>query len=89
MELTKPSRLELEDVWRERLNDALRRYRIAKLEASTALIRERNEEIASPDGQFAFRKAQRAENMALAEYKHILTIFHNLVIDGKIPNGDA
>jgi hypothetical protein len=78
------SRRELEDVWRERLSEALQRYQVAKLDTSTALFLSR-QDIPQPDGQFAFRKAQRAEAMALAEYKRVMKIFNDLVIDGKVP----
>jgi len=43
----------------------------------------------SPDGNFAFRKAQGVENIALVECKRLLIIFNRLVIDGKIPDSDA
>jgi len=89
VEPARPSRQELEDLWRERLNEALRRYRVAKLETSTALIQTRNGEMPSPDGNFAFRKAQGVENIALVECKRLLIIFNRLVIDGKIPDSDA
>jgi hypothetical protein len=38
------------------------------------------------DGNFALRKALRAENFALAEYHRVLTIFTDLVLRGKIPD---
>ena len=79
------SRQELEDIWRERLSEALRRYQVARLQTTTALVRSRD--IPQPDGNFAFRKAQWVETMALAEYKRILGIFNDLVIDGKVPPG--
>ena len=81
-----PSRQELENVWRERLSEALRRYQVAKLETSTTLVHSRDYQQA--DGQFAIHKAQRAETMALAEYKRILKIFNDLVLDGKVPHDD-
>jgi len=64
MHVVRPSREELENVWRERLNEALRQYRIAKFDASTALIQYRQGEMPTPDGNFAFRKAAEAENRA-------------------------
>jgi len=89
MEVALPSKRELEDVWRERLSEALRRYRIAKLEAGTALFQTRQGEMPPPDGNFAFRKALEAENRAFAEYKRLLFIFKDLVLGGKIPDPNA
>jgi len=89
MHVVRPSREELENVWRERLNEALRQYRIAKLDASTALIQYRQGEMPTPDGNFAFRKAAEAENRAFAEYTRLLSIFNDLVLEGKLPDSGS
>ena len=44
------------------------------------------ESVASADGQFALQKALRAENLALAEYRRVLRIFTDLVVEGTVPD---
>ena len=73
----------LENLWRERTQIALAQYRIAK-DASADAIADQSD-AAPPDGTFAFRKALRLENVALAEYQRVLTIFSDLVAHGKMP----
>jgi hypothetical protein len=87
MSIAPLSRTQLEDLWREQLTEALQRYRLAKLEAANVSVRNRNGELPSPDGQFAYRKAIQAETRALAEYKRILLIFNDLILEGKVPPG--
>ncbi len=41
------------------------------------------------DGDFAYRRALQAENVALAEYKRILRVFADLVVEGKTPDESA
>jgi len=77
------SREALEDLWRERTEAALKRYRIAKVECAKAISEQNGME--PPDGSFAYRKALRVENAALAEYRHVLLIFSDLVASGKMP----
>jgi hypothetical protein len=77
------SRSELEDLWRERTQIALSRYQIAKDECRKAIAEQAD--AMSPDGSFAHRKALRAENAALAEYRRLLAIFNDLVTNGTMP----
>ena len=73
----------LEDLWRERTENAQRHYRIAKAECAKAISEQSG--AAPPDGAFGYRKALRIENTALAEYKRVLTIFCDLTVNGKMP----
>ena len=76
-------RAALEDLWRERTESALRHYRIAKAECAKAISEQ--SDVEPPDGTFGYRKALRAENTALAEYKRVLTIFTDLTVSGILP----
>lgn len=73
----------LEDLWRERAQIALERYRIAQAECKRAIAA--ITDAAPRDGSFAYRQALRAENFALAEYRRVLTIFTDLTVSGKMP----
>lgn len=42
-------------------------------------------DVPSPDGQYAYQGALRAENAAFAEYSRVLRIFSDLVLHGKMP----
>src|SRR5882757_2653170 len=78
---------ELESLWRGRVDDSLRVYQIAKQQATKALLTRKSD---TPHAvtQFAIRKIQRAESVALAEYARVLKIFTDFVVNGKIPNDD-
>lgn len=65
------------------------RYEIAKLAAGNASVENLQCDIPKPDGQFAFRKALREETAALQEYRRVLQVFNDLVLNGKVPDRDA
>ena len=76
----------LENLWRERLNDAKLRLDFAR-----NFVKELQRDhlaggVPPPDGEFAFRKALTAENRALAEYNRVLHIFSDLVVRRQLPN---
>ena len=77
-------RQELEDLWRRRLQEAQLR-----LEFATSYVDEFKRSFplsdTSPDGQTAYERALRAQNVALGEYNRVLRIFSELVLDGKVP----
>jgi hypothetical protein len=83
MQSVGPARHELENLWRKRLSETERNYQIAKQATREAVLQSNS--IPPADGQFGFRKAQRAETMALAEFRRVLLIFNDLVINGKFP----
>jgi len=73
----------LEDRWRRQVQFAYSRYQTAKEAVNEA--REIRADAPSPDGVFALSHALRIEAAALAEYKRVLQMFTDLLIDGKIP----
>jgi len=85
MIVRKPARHELEDVWRERVNDALRRYRIGKLEANAKPVQIRNGEMPPPDGNFAFRKSTTARKYGGGRIQASVGYFNDLILNCKMP----
>jgi len=75
----------LEDLWRERLQEAQRRYSLAKVACAKATQECANGFTPSPDGRFALQMALRVEMAALAEYQRVLAIFHDLAVNRKLP----
>ena len=73
-------------IWRERLENARVRHEAAK--AALQVARERHSQLTSPDDSFALDHAVRAECRALAEFKRVLTVFNDLVVNGRIPDDD-
>jgi hypothetical protein len=60
---------QLEDIWRQRVQNALQRYKAAQ-EACQKSLHERGD-MPSPDGFFAFQQALRAETAALNVYMRV------------------
>ena len=81
-----PTRRALEDLWRARLDNALLRLRFAQNYMREVQRDVGAKDIPAADGRFAFQKALRAENLALAEYRRVLRIFRDLVVSGKTPD---
>jgi len=73
-------------IWRERLENARVRHEAAK--AALQVARERHSQLTSPDDSFALDHALRAEHHALAEFKRVLAVFNDLVVNGRIPDDD-
>ena len=73
-------------IWRERLENARTRYEAAT--ATVQGVREFHPQVPSPDGSFTLDHALRAEHHALAEFKRVLAVFNDLVVNGKIPEED-
>jgi len=76
---------EMEAHWRSRLADAKLR-----LDFTRNFLQEVQRDFPlgdpSPDGQFAYQKALRAERHAQEEYTRVLRLYTQLVLDGKIPD---
>jgi hypothetical protein len=85
MDNPRDHRQALEDLWRGRLQAALRRYHTAKASALAARVQHAGGLTPVPDGDFALAQALRAETAALSEYKRILIIFNELVLSAKMP----
>jgi hypothetical protein len=73
----------LDDVWRERVQSARRRYKDSQVLSQRALWE--RDSLPSPDGSFGFQHALQAETAALKEYARVLNIFNALVLHGKVP----
>lgn len=73
---------ELAQLWRGRLRDAE-----IRLDFALNFMAEVQRDFPHPtvDGKNAHHSALQAEQLALAEYKRVLRIFTDLVLDGKIP----
>src|SRR5438552_9480584 len=79
------TRQELEDHWRDRLQDALDFYKLAQAEARKYQVGPDSLISQSPDIAFAIAATVQAEAAALHEYTRILMAFNDLVLEGKIP----
>jgi len=76
------TRQELESLWRNRVRDA----RI-RLDFSRSYLDEvRQDRRSEADGDYAYRRALRADRDALAEFRRVLRIFTELVVHGEVPN---
>ena len=75
------SREALENLWRNRLQEAQRRFLIAK--AVCADVQRHAAD--SAESHFAFSRAVQIEAVALQEYRHALTLFTDLTVKGKMP----
>jgi hypothetical protein len=80
-----PSRRELEDLWRGRVQAALRRYQLARADAAAARTAFKQGDTPSPDGSMAVHQRHQIENAALADYDRVLSVFNDLVLRGKLP----
>lgn len=82
-------RQQLENFWREKLQQSRTRFEAGKEHAKQA-ITERNEALTpSSDGAFAVSQSSQAESRALAEYRRVLLLFTDLVVHGKMPPEDC
>lgn len=81
-----PDRKALEELWLNRLNDAKLRVDFARnyvIEVEHDFLAP---DLPGADGNVAYGRARRAENLALSEYNHILGIVGALVLRGVIPD---
>ena len=74
----------LEEQWQSRVRHAklhldLCRLYVKQMQTLAA-------DIPPNDGGYAFRKALRSEQSALAEYTHAFRIYSDLVVYGKLPD---
>ena len=83
----KQSRAELEQLWRTRLSESRSRYDLSVAQCRNVMA-EQKFGMPAPDGSFAVRQALTHESAARNEYMTILQIFTDLVVRGKIPDGD-
>lgn len=79
----RPTRDELEAVWRSRVQNAKMRLDFARNYLKEIQRDLRKGMISSSDGHFALQQALRSERNALAEYARVLRCFTDLVVHGK------
>jgi hypothetical protein len=84
----KQSRAELEQVWRNRLNDCRVSYDLSAAQCRKILAEQRQFAMPAPDGSFAVRQGLLQESAARNEYIRVLKIFTDLVVHGRIPDED-
>src|SRR5262245_41161477 len=83
-----PKRQALEDAWRDRVQIANTRYRLAVTPLRLLESQRKNQLMPEPDGSLAWRQALQAERLALAEYRKVLRMFTDLTVRSKIPEPD-
>ena len=82
----RPDLKKVTELWRKRLDDAKLRVDFARQYKKEV---ERDFPVGSiptADGNFAFHRALRAENVALAEYNRVLRIYGHLILHGEVPD---
>lgn len=77
--------LELNDLWRERLQIALSEYEAAKKKTAQLWSEHLHGLTPSPDGAFAFQQALQQEVLALNEYRRVLDVYYQLAVHGQQP----
>ena len=87
----RPSRRELEAVWRKRVDRARSRYE-EKAAIRKEMVAERsvwpiNRE-PDPDGRFALSVALQEESAARTEFMRVLKIYTDLIVNGTPPEED-
>ena len=80
------NRQQLEDLWRQRVQDARLRLQFARTYVKEVQRDLEQGAVASADGHFAFQRAIRAEYIALSEYNRVLRVYTDLLVAGKIPD---
>jgi DNA-binding CsgD family transcriptional regulator len=82
---TASDRTKLQELWRERLESAADRYRVASLEFQNAVDVVSKGLSVYPDGSYAVKKARIAESVTRDEHMRVLRIFTDLILYGKVP----
>lgn len=80
----RPTRHDLEDIWRERVKEAQLRYEQSSVQFRRVWSEYFDVRL-NADGAHAISKAREAESRALADYARVLKIFSELVAAGKLP----
>ena len=89
-ELSAPDRalLELQEKWRTRLKGARERYDQCSQRLREVVVEVNSGLLPAPDGASALQIARVQENIAVEEYMQVLRIFNDLVVHGKMPEGE-
>jgi len=86
MSQTGPRTTNLKEMWRDRLKTAKLRLEFAASFRKEVEQDCRSGTVATPDGDFALRKALVAESVAREEYVTVLDMFAKLGIEGEGPD---
>ena len=84
-----PDRQALQELWRKRLADAKVRLDFARHFVTEVKQDLQSPDIPTPDGSYAYRRALRAETLALREYSRVLRIYQDLAVRGVVPDEGA
>ena len=82
-------RHEIEEMWRDKLHAAERRYRLAAANYQRLEKQNRKRPAAGSDSILALQQALHMENVARAEYLRVLQTFTALVLYGQLPEEEA
>jgi hypothetical protein len=80
-----PSPQELNELWRSRLQTALRQYESAKGKTVKLWKEHVHGLTPNPDGAFGLQQALQEEVMALNEYRRVLDVYYQLAVHGHKP----
>lgn len=80
------SRQQLEDYWREKLEEKASRYKGATARYRAMLDGPGGLSPSGPNNPFVLTLARQEQTQALAEYTHALKIFTDLTVHGILPN---
>jgi hypothetical protein len=81
-------RAELEQIWRARLQESRQKYDLSVAQTRKVLSDQKRFAMPAGDGFFAVQHAHRQESAARNEYARVLKIFMDLVVSGKVPDGE-
>ncbi len=80
-------RRELEALWSSRLAEVKTRFDAAR-ERTNSIVRKIPLADRSSESRYAYQRAVRLENAALAEYNRVLRIYTELIDRGTVPDED-
>jgi hypothetical protein len=81
-----PTRQELENLWRKRLEDAKVQLDLVRNYLKEVQCDLKSGELHPSEGQYTHQWALRAETLALQHYQHVLKTLSDLLLTGKIPD---
>lgn len=81
-------RWELEDLWRNRVEEAFARYTAAAADYRRLFEEQRQGVIPGSDGALVVKRAHEEHAAALRNFQEVLRTFNDLVIRGKLPPKD-
>ena len=79
-------RLDTKEIWRLKVVEALRRYRVVATQYSAVLARHPTEGVSATSSNEALLRARMAKATAQAECLRVLRIFTDLMLTGTIPD---